>query len=162
MARRERVYKPLTLKLSSIEDRKLRERILIMYQEFVEKRAAATKAARQAAIADAKAGRLMQDVRLAFIETIDVAGEGLPQINGEQTWTMYEKDGELLFECPFTEADQRNAMRAQRANMEHNARSLGAPIEDFYTEDAGNSDSGEREIGFAPARRPADVADTED
>jgi hypothetical protein len=151
MRQRERVYKPLTLKLSSIESVEARARIEQLFEAFNAKRTESTIALRQAAIADAKAGIVQQEMRMAFVETIDEIGKHSPAVNNEQVWTLFrDKDGELTFECPFTEADQRNAMRAQRANMEHSARQLGSPVETLY--DGEDNEPEERVLGFGAAK----------
>ncbi|MCX6544502.1 MAG: hypothetical protein NTV05_08820 [Acidobacteria bacterium] len=67
----------------------------------------------------------MQQARMAFVQLLLEAGAHLDPIRGEQTWTVYRRDGEVVFECPFTEVDMRNAMRVQRANVDQAARQTG-------------------------------------
>lgn len=71
---------------------------------------------------------------MAFVQLLLEADAHLDPIRGEQTWTAYRKDGEILFECPFTEVDMRNAMRVQRANVDQAARQAGG-AESLYEGD---------------------------
>ena len=159
MARREVVYKPLTLKLADIvKDETVRGQIIKLFEEFTDERAKANAAMRQAILAASQAEIASQKSRMAFMQLLIQASEHSEPIRVEQQWTVFQKDGDVIFECPFTEADQRTAIRAQRANMQHTARALGSPVEDFY---AGDEEPGEREIGFG-ARKKADDAEAED
>jgi hypothetical protein len=146
--RREKAFKPLTLKLSAIADEAVRQQIETLFNQFNAERARSNDAARKAALADAESGIAMQQARMAFIQLLLTAGEHLEPIRGEQTWTTYRKDGEIVFECPFTEVDMRNAMRVQRANVDQAARQIGVG-EDLY---AGEGDEeAQATIGFSGA-----------
>ena len=144
---RQKVFKPLTLKLSSVEDADARKKLETLFDEFNTERAKANEASRRAALADAESGIAMQKARMAFVELLLTAGAHLDPIRVEQVWTTYRKDGEIFFECPFTEMDQRNAMRAQRANVEQAARATGAPVESLWDGDENDDD---KTIGFGP------------
>lgn len=134
MMKRQRAFKPLTLKLSSIADAAARQAIETLFDRFNVERARSSEAARKAAIADAESGITSQQARMAFIQLLLMAGQHLEPIQGEQTWTVYRRDGEVVFECPFTEADMRNAMRVQRANVDQAARQAGG-AENLYEGD---------------------------
>ncbi|TSA39711.1 hypothetical protein D4R30_00695 [archaeon] len=147
--RREKAFKPLTLKLSSITDETVRHQLEVLFDEFTAERAKANQAVRKAALADAESGIAQQRARMAFVQLLLTAGEAggaFDAVKGEQTWTAYRKDGELLFECPFTEVDMRNAMRVQRANVDQAARSIGGAESLYEDEDADEKDP---VIGFA-------------
>lgn len=143
--RREKVFKPLTLRLSSIEDAGIRHRLEVSFDRFTAERIKANDAMRRAAVADAEAAIAVQQARMSFMQLLLEAGEYLPPVKAEQTWTVYRKDGDQLYECPFTEVDQRNAMRAQRANIDQAARATGA-AESLYS---GEEENDSKPIGFA-------------
>ena len=134
MMKRQRAFKPLTLKLSSIADAAARHAIETLFDRFNVERTRSNEAARKAAIADAESSIAMQQARMAFVQLLLEAGAHLDPIRGEQTWTAYRRDGELIFECPFTEVDMRNAMRVQRANVDQAARQAGG-AESLYEGD---------------------------
>jgi len=134
MMKRQRAFKPLTLTLSSIADSVARQAIETLFDRFHVERTRSNEAARKAAIADAESSIAMQQARMAFVQLLLEAGVHLDPIRGEQTWTAYRKDGEVVFECPFTEVDMRNAMRVQRANVDQAARQTGG-AESLYEGD---------------------------
>ena len=102
MMKRQRAFKPLTLKLSSISDAAARQAIETLFDRFNVERARSNEAARKAALADAESSIAMQQARMAFVQLLLEAGAYLDPIRGEQTWTAYRRDGEVVFECPFS------------------------------------------------------------
>jgi hypothetical protein len=39
-------------------------------------------------------------------------------------WAAFRDNGEVVFECPFSEGDMRNAMKVNRAQLEQAARQV--------------------------------------
>jgi hypothetical protein len=39
-------------------------------------------------------------------------------------WAAFRDNGEVVFECPFSEGDMRNAMKVQRAQLEQQAKQV--------------------------------------
>lgn len=121
---RRRAFKPLRLKLSEIDDREIREKLQLQFDEVQFKRSQAVGAARESAIADRQRSIAQAEAEISFIKLMQEAGEYLDPIKTEPIWAAFREKGDVVFECPFSENDMRNSMKVQRAQMEQQAQQV--------------------------------------
>lgn len=120
-----RAFKPLRLRLSQIDDSDVRSSLEMRFDEMQVQREVSVEAARKSAIADRERQIATAQAEIAFIRLTQEAAKHLPPIAREAVWAAYRENGELVFECPFSENDMRNAMKVQRAEMEQRAGQVG-------------------------------------
>ena len=121
---KRRAFKPLRLRLSELEDDKIKSALELRYEELQVQRELAVASARKSAIADRKRQIDAANAEISFILLMQEAAEQFPAIAREPVWAAYRESGELIFECPFSEGDMRNAMKVQRASLEQQARQV--------------------------------------
>ena len=121
---KRRAFKPLRLRLSEIEDDSVKSAIEMRYEELQVQRELAVESARKSAVADRERQIDTAKAEISFIRLMQEAGQHLPAIAREPVWAAYRESGELIFECPFSEGDMRNAMKVQRASLEQQARQV--------------------------------------
>jgi hypothetical protein len=92
----------------------------------------AVAAARESAIADRNRQIAVAEAEIAFIKLMQQAGKHLDPINREPVWAAFRNNGEVVFECPFSEGDMRNAMKVQRAQLEQQAKQVDDGGDDLY------------------------------
>lgn len=119
-----RAFKPLRLRLSQIEDMEARAALEMRFDEVQVRREVAVEAARKAAIADRERQIATAQSEIDFIRLMQEAAAHLPQIAREPVWAAFRDGGEVVFECPFSEGDMRNAMKVQRAQLEQQASQI--------------------------------------
>ena len=129
---RRRAFKPLRLKLSEIEDPEAREKLEMKFEGVQVQRELAVAAARQSAIADRNRQIATAEAEIGFIKLMQEAGKHLDPINREPVWAAFRDNGEVVFECPFSEGDMRNAMKVQRAQLEQQAKQVDDGRDDLY------------------------------
>jgi hypothetical protein len=129
---RRRAFKPLRLFLSQIEDVDARTSLEMRFDEVQVRREVAVESARKSAIADRERQIATAQAEIDFIRLMQEAAKHLPEIAREPVWAAFRDKGQVVFECPFSENDMRNAMKVQRAEMEQRAQQLGENDEDVY------------------------------
>lgn len=130
---RRRAFKPLRLFLSQIEDVDVRTSLEMRFDEVQVRREVAVESARKSAIADRERQIATAQAEIDFIRLMQEAAKHLPEIAREPVWAAYRnKEQQVVFECPFSENDMRNAMKVQRAEMEQRAEQLGDGDDDVY------------------------------
>ena len=110
---RRRAFKPLRLRLSEIQDPEVRSDLEMKFEGVQVQRELAVAAARQSAIADRNRQIATAEAEIGFIKLMQEAGKHLDPINREPVWAAFRDNGEVIFECPFSEGDMRNAMKVQ-------------------------------------------------
>ena len=121
---RRRAFKPLRLRLSEIQDPEVRSDLEMKFEGVQVQRELAVAAARQSAIADRNRQIATAEAEIGFIKLMQEAGKHLDPINREPVWAAFRDNGEVIFECPFSEGDMRNAMKVQRAQLEQAAKQV--------------------------------------
>jgi hypothetical protein len=129
---RRRAFKPLRLSLSQIEDVDARTSLEMRFDEVQVRREVAVESARKSAIADRERQIATAQAEIDFIRLMQEAAKHLPEIAREPVWASFRDKGQVVFECPFSENDMRNAMKVQRAEMEQRAQQLGENDEETY------------------------------
>ena len=130
---RRRAFKPLRLRLSEIQDPEVRSDLEMKFEGVQVQRELAVAAARQSAIADRNRQIATAEAEIGFIKLMQEAGKHLDPINREPVWAAFRDNGEVVFECPFSEGDMRNAMKVQRAQLEQAAKQVDETAETTST-----------------------------
>ena len=115
---RRRAFKPLRLKLSSIEDQEARTNLEMQFANVQVQRELSVEAARVSAIADRERQIALAQAEIVFIKLMQEAAKHLPAVARESVWAAYQDGSDVILECPFSEGDMRNAMTVQRASLE--------------------------------------------
>ena len=129
---KRRAFKPLRLRLSQVEDPEVRSDLEMRYEGVQVQRELAVAAARDSAIADRRREIATAEAEIGFIKLMQEAGKHLDPINREPVWAAFRDNGEVVFECPFSEGDMRNAMNVKRAQLEQQANQVGEAGNDLY------------------------------
>lgn len=114
----------LLLPLSDIRDPEVREKLENMYIEVQCKRELQVHATRKAAIADRERVIALAESEITFIRLLNEAGKHLEPVRVETLWSVYRKDGQIVFDCQFSEQDMRNAMKVQKAALDQQVRQV--------------------------------------
>lgn len=105
--------------------------IIALFDDLDRAKVAATRTGReyQSALSEVtlKQNRLLLEV-----------GKYSKLIDQEPMVFAYLKGEDIIFEIPFTERDQRNAIRSQVAQMDQAAQNLGDKGSDLYEEEPGD------------------------
>ena len=98
MMKRQRAFKPLTLKLSSIADAPARHAIETLFDRFNVERTRSNEAACKAALADAESSIAMQQARMAFVQLLLEAGELLGIKQPRVSLLLHNRSGNFSLE----------------------------------------------------------------
>jgi hypothetical protein len=135
-----KAFKPLRLRLSQIEDPEVRSALEMRFEEVQVQREISVEAARVSAIADRERQITTAQSEIAFIRLMQEAGKHLPQIAREPVWAAFRDNGDVVFECPFSEGDMRNAMKVNRAQLEQQASQIEDGDDQPYNGDGTETD----------------------
>lgn len=139
---RRRAFKPLRLRLSQIEDPATRAALEMRFDEMQVRREISVAAARTAAIAERERQIAAAQSEIDFIRLLQEAGQHLSPISREPVWGAFREGSEVIFECPFSEGDMRNAMKVQRAQAAQAASQIEEDDDKPYTGE-GEEEDGE-------------------
>ena len=131
--------KPLRMTVSNLSTRladnqELLERLLNKKSEIDGLASIATELFRKAAVAKSNADIAIAKHTLAVQDFLLLAGEGDDQIAREPSAMppYFNGKGELCVDIPFTQREQRMAMRLAHKNLERQAESVDADDDDLF------------------------------
>jgi hypothetical protein len=141
MSQFRKALKPLKFRLSSVTDEEARKVIQEKYYELQFKREQAVSAQRAALVADRQQKILQAESEISVINLLTYTGDYIDKVKTEPVWLTYMENGELTFECPFSENDMINNLKLQRAGINKAAEEFSKEDKtlDFYDDSSEDS-----------------------
>jgi uncharacterized protein YkuJ len=132
---RTRAFKVTRLKLSEIApDAKDRMEVEEAFLRFEAQRQVATEKHRIAVQNQAEAQQAQLEMQRLHQGLLLRVGKMSNDIANEPVWYAFRKNGDLVFESPYGERTQRNLVRAQLQQLDHQVRDHDDDDSDLFEE----------------------------